>query len=382
MASRSSRHATILPIMRTSKGVPRGRQARHPSPGRALILGARSGLLIFLAGTLVALAGTPPNLDEAIRQQRAQIATQPADAGSLNDLGNLLALAGDLEAAQEAYRQAIALAPENASSYYNLALILMEEGRRKEAHKTLRTVLELDPRHAWGHYQMGSLLEQNGDRSKAVHHYAEAFHLDRSLTSPKVNPHIVENHVATEALLKVYVDENASAYAPRIYEDPGRVAAMLLPAEPATPVAEPEIEVAPESTEDETIPQRRGPRIPAAATDGGTATSTSEADSDPVYSGGGETTATSVTLDDGEPTGPRPTDSGQIDSRSLRGDETGPSGEAGTGVDAEPTPSSSTAPDQYEQPSSRSYLPGVQSTGRLDIELFPAPEPAPAVSSR
>ena len=211
----------------------------------------QGALLVFLTSALVALAGTPANLQEALAAQRALVAEHPGDASLLNDLGNLLALAGDLEEAEETYRRALQSEPMDVTSLYNLALVLREQGENKQARKTLESILEIDPRHSWTHYQLGDLYEDERNRKKAVYHYAQAFAADRSLTSPQVNPHIVENRLATDALLAMYVQESPSTQAPRIYKEPGDVAELLLP----QPVPEPEVlEAAPEA---EDVPLRR-----------------------------------------------------------------------------------------------------------------------------
>jgi hypothetical protein len=354
---------------------------------------AASGLVLVLVGGLVALAASSENLDEAIRQQQARVAQRPADAGSLNDLGNLLVLAGDLAAAEDAYRRAIAVAPDLVSSHYNLALLLLQADRQKEALKNLHTALELDPQHAWSHYQMGTIMADRRNRNQALRHYTEAFRLDRSLTSPKVNPHIVENRLATEALLTIHAEEPAATHAPRSYEDPGHIADLLLPAEPsleAAPEAADEPPAVPGPDEQESprkvTSQERSmsPRSSTPASPAEPYGSTDAATEPPVAA----TPSGSQDIDEGGSTAtePRRIDSSSIRSfRSGTGETESPSS-AEPGADPGSTGASAPAPDAAPpagEPldSSRSYLPGVQSTGRLEIELLPASESAPTVRS-
>jgi tetratricopeptide (TPR) repeat protein len=191
--------------------------------------------LALLLVALVAMGSTSssPYLDQALATQEALAATQPHNAEVLNDLGNLLALAGKNEQAEEAYRRALELEPNNAKTRYNLALILQEEGQRKQAIAEFRQVIELEPNDAWAHYQLGRCYEEARKRPLAIEEYARAFELDSSLASPRVNPHIIENRLATEALLVAYTDGGSAGQAPRMYEEPARIAEILTPPVPA-----------------------------------------------------------------------------------------------------------------------------------------------------
>ena len=352
--------------------------------------------MLFLAGALVALAGTPANLQEALQAQRALVVAHPTDADLLNDLGNLLALAGDLDEAEEVYRRALAIDPVDVTAQYNLALVLNEQGKAKEALHTLQSILESEPRHAWTHYQLGTLYADKNNRKQAVHHYAEAFSIDRSLTSPKVNPHIIENRLATEAMLRMHIDESPSTQAPRIYEEPGDVADLLLPPASAPPAAEPVTETTPK-VETEPVPRRnRTTYDPPAASEG------SDDSDDPATQDAreqeDELSATPAPSGDRSSEDPDQAAPRMIDSSTLG---SGRTGQAGSGANTSPkevdpnssasTPRSSLPPrsapsrdpgtssgDPTSSPSD--FLPGVESTGRLDIELLPAVEPAPATS--
>lgn len=367
------------------------RVPRH-TPSRKVLAGTlRGGLLVFLAGALVALAGTPANLQEALQAQRGLVAEHPRDADLLNDLGNLLALAGDFAEAEEAYRQALDVDPDDVTSLYNLALVLREQGDRKQAQKVLRSILELDPRHAWSHYQLGTLYAEQKNRSKAVHHYAAAFSADRSLTSPKVNPHIVENRLATDALLTMYVDDSPSTQAPRIYEEPGAVADLLLPRGAAEQQTEPPVETAPGG---ETVPPSGRSRVSYPPSEEGPATgSSSDADSsDPAADQESNRRLDTSTLrarqaapstpreNSGQPLGSATSGTNPVDDPGFDQSPTG--GVAGAPSSSLVAPSGSVAtPSGDTVDSPGEFTPGLQSTGRLDLELLPAVETAPALSS-
>jgi len=189
--------------------------------------------LSLLAGLVSLAAGpVPNNLPRVLEQQRLLVRVHPADPAAWNDLGNLLLLAGDREAAEEAYSRAVELAPQRPSFRYNLALLLQETGRAKPAAEEYRRVLEIDPDNAWAHYQLGAILEHQGRDAKAVEQYGRAFRLDPSLAFPDVNPSVIASHLTTEAMLRGYRSGLEQAPAPRVYQEPKRIARALVSAEP------------------------------------------------------------------------------------------------------------------------------------------------------
>jgi len=364
--------------MRRLPAIPRYRRAQNPHFSKALVRSTRGGLLLFLAGALGALAGPPANLQEALQAQRALVAENPADADLLNDLGNLLALAGNLEEAEETYLRALELDADDLASLYNLALVYMEQGRSKPAHNALRSIIELEPRHAWAHYQLGTLYEEQGNRTKAVHHYAEAFAIDRSLTTPKVNPHIVENHLATEALLKMHVEESPSTQAPRMYEQPGNVAELLLPLKSAEPAVEPVPMVEPEPAAAESPTSRhRSSYSSPAESDEDSGTASSDADTQSVTGQEERSGVTPSQTDEDGDSKPSQESPRRLDASSLGAQQ---SGQTQSGDDPGQSEFSQSTSDSEPFEASGSFIPGLQSTGRLDIELLPAVEHAPAVS--
>ena len=207
---------------------------QKPHRARALpiltALGAVLAAAALIAITaMTAAAAVPPNLGKAIETQRRLAAERPQDAAVWNDLGNLLLLAGQTEAAEAAYRHAAELEPHKVSALFNLGLLQQQEGKTGEARQLYEKVLEIEPNHAWAHYQMGTLYERKGDKSRAVRQYAQAFRLDPQLAFREVNPQIVENRLVTESLLLAYRRESAASEAPAIYDDPSRIRDLLVP---------------------------------------------------------------------------------------------------------------------------------------------------------
>jgi tetratricopeptide (TPR) repeat protein len=193
---------------------------------------------VFAAAVVaVALAAVPPNLSRAIESQKRLTVDHPQDPAAFNDLGNLLLLAHQSGDAEAAYRKAVALDPQRVSALFNLGLLLQQRGETKDALDLFHQVLEIQPEHAWAHYQAGALYEIRGQESKAVDEYARALALDPQLAFPEVNPHVVENKLLTQAMLRAYQKDYGVPQAPSIYEDPHRIANLLVPP-PQVPGAE------------------------------------------------------------------------------------------------------------------------------------------------
>ncbi len=195
------------------------------------------GITVLIA--LVGLAATPAKLPEALAAQRQLVAENPTDAGALNDLANLEALSGDSAGAAASYARAVELAPGRADVRFNYGLLLEGRGELGDALEQFRKVVEAEPDNAWAHYEIGAIQEKRGRRAKAVDQYATAFRLDPDLAFADVNPHVIESELTAEAMLRGYASGMESPQVPRVYAEPGRISALLVPA-PVTAGGEPE----------------------------------------------------------------------------------------------------------------------------------------------
>ncbi len=184
------------------------------------------------AVAIATLAAAPPNLAKALEAQRRLVAERPQDAAALNDLGNLLMLVPQPAEAEAAYRKAIELDPNKASALFNLGLLLQQRGELREAYDLYQRAVKADPSHAWAHYQLVTIQEVRGQTAKAVDSYARAFALDPQLAFPEVNPHIVDNKLVTQAMLRAYKSDYAPPQAPKMYDDASRIASLLVPPPP------------------------------------------------------------------------------------------------------------------------------------------------------
>jgi Tfp pilus assembly protein PilF len=218
-------------------------------------------LAILIVGP-ASLGEALPNLDKALAVQERLALEQPYDSATHNDLGNLLVLAHRNEEAEAAYGRALELDPENLSARFNLGLLLHEEERLGEALDAFEAVAAAAPGHAWAHYHIGRVLAAQGSRKKAVAAYALAFALAPDLTFPENNPHIIENRLATEAILRSREYEaKISKATPRLYGDANRIRDLMLESEAEEtepePIAAAEEEEASEEAARERVERRR-----------------------------------------------------------------------------------------------------------------------------
>jgi hypothetical protein len=315
-----------------------------------------------LAG-IAALAAVPPNLARTIETQRRLAAERPDDPAVYNDLGNLLLLVPQPADAEEAYRKAVELDPDKVTSLFNLGLLLQQRGELREAAKLYQRVTKLEPQHAWAHYQLGAIYERWDQDGKSIGEYATAFSLDPQLAFPEVNAHIVENRLVTQAMLKAYKNDYAVPSVPQVYDEPGRIANMLVPPpgqKPADGVAQPPAQAT-----------ATPPPAPPAARPGATQalpqqpTVLSPRDLDPNaptgqavpqgrFPSSGGVRATPQPRGLREWNRPEPTVQEEVPEEYMGDDEGAQPGEVVT-----------------PPPGGIYYRPGVQSTGRLNLRVVP-----------
>lgn len=207
---------------------------RNRSPAFVLSL-----LPIALAAMAIVPSGARLDLPKALATQQEIVASDPANAAAQVDLGNLLLLDGKTAEAEAAYRQALAVDSASVNAHFNLGLLLQQRGENLDASREFKRVIELDPNHAWANYQLGVVREGWGMDGAAVRSYARAFALNPRLAFSDVNPHIVENKLVTQAMIRAYGKESAPLQPSVAYEEPSRIAAILVgrPASERTRVA-------------------------------------------------------------------------------------------------------------------------------------------------
>jgi tetratricopeptide (TPR) repeat protein len=82
---------------------------------------------------------------EAVLEYRAALQVNPDDPRTLNNLGNVCAQQGQLEAAAGCYEKSLRLEPANPETHANYGLTLARLGRRDEAIRQLNLALEQRP---------------------------------------------------------------------------------------------------------------------------------------------------------------------------------------------------------------------------------------------
>jgi tetratricopeptide (TPR) repeat protein len=286
-----------------------------------------------------------------------------------NDLGNLLALHGDLDQAESAYARALELDPARPATRFNLALLDEQRGDVAGATEHYRSLLELDPAHAWAHYQLGAIDERLGRRQQAIEHFAVAFTMDPNLLFAETNPHLIENRLVTEALLHARRGRRAVPATPRAYDEPGRITSLLAPGVAADGAAP--REAAPEEEPIDTGPE---------STVGRSSFAPAPAATQPAADDDHEDAARRATAIDAEP-GDRVLDSSDLRggaSNQVRGG--GPAEQAAQGRGAAGSSAWRRTLHQAPVPEERGIVRfGQRSTGSLEWRFGPASdEPVPA----
>ena len=125
------------------------------------------GLVLAAAGDL---AGAARALERALE-------LSPGSAGAHLGLGNIRRRQGDRESAAAHYREALAADPDLAEAHYSLGTLLAEDGRGPEALAALLKALSLRPDYVRAHIAAGVLLDGEGRLEEAVRHFREAVRL-------------------------------------------------------------------------------------------------------------------------------------------------------------------------------------------------------------
>lgn len=307
--------------------------------------------LVPIALAAMAVVPSRLNLPKALATQQEIVASDPANAAAQVDLGNLLLLDGKTAEAEAAYRQAIAVDPASVNGHFNLGLLLQQRGENLDASREFKRVIELDPNHAWANYQLGVVREGWGMDTAAIRSYARAFALNPRLAFSDVNPHIVENKLVTQAMIRAYGRESAPLQPSVTYEEPGRIASILIgkPASDHTRVA---------AGPDEVTPHTGAPPVAA-----------------PTESAAGSAEATPRTLGSSDLSGVGESGQASASGRSYRPPTTRVVPETDEEPDVEiyeppvPTLRIPTPSEPGGAVPAPGYVPAAPSTGRLEMNL-------------
>ena len=85
---------------------------------------------------------------DAVLEYRRAVELAPSDCDALNNLGLLLAEAGDVASAQQYFVRASKAKPDFAAPHFNLGRVYLAAGHLAEARRALETAARLDPAYA------------------------------------------------------------------------------------------------------------------------------------------------------------------------------------------------------------------------------------------
>ncbi len=133
---------------------------------RAIALAPNAGTYNNLGNVLYEL----DRFEDAAAAYERALALCP-EAGTLNNLGSSLRMQGRVEEAEAAYRRALELSPKHIDTHNNLANLLGVIGRIEEALEHFRAALEQLPNHPEARRQLGVALAALGRRNEAASVY-------------------------------------------------------------------------------------------------------------------------------------------------------------------------------------------------------------------
>ena len=103
------------------------------------------------------------------------------------NLGNALALQGNLTGAVSHYNKALQINPDHAEAHLNLAVGLDRQGKHQEAIQHYAEVLRISPHDAQSHNNLGVALAEQGRLREAVAHFTEALRIDPNFKEAQRN---------------------------------------------------------------------------------------------------------------------------------------------------------------------------------------------------
>jgi len=114
---------------------------------------------------------------EAAELVRRAADLRPQDAALQLNLGNALKALGQLDGAIERFRNALTLAPTFPMAHYNLGNAYATLGRHEDAADAFRRSLELQPADASSHNNLGNALHALGQHEEAIAAFEQALTL-------------------------------------------------------------------------------------------------------------------------------------------------------------------------------------------------------------
>ncbi|HUY90073.1 MAG TPA: tetratricopeptide repeat protein [Pirellulales bacterium] len=142
----------------------------------------------FLAGLIDYQRG---RFAPAVDRLRKVVQLRPDYAEAHNNLGNALAVQGQLSKAEHSFREALRHKPQYADAFNNLANTLRDQGKLEESLGAYRRALELHPDYAECHNTAGIALSRLKRFQEATDCYRRALELRPTFAEPHNNLGIV-----------------------------------------------------------------------------------------------------------------------------------------------------------------------------------------------
>ena len=135
-------------------------------------------------GNALALEG---NLAEAIFQYNQALRISPNYPEAHNNLGNALALRGNLSEAIVHYKEALRIKPAYAEAHRNLGVALDRQGQHVKAMHHYAEAIRIRPDDAQSHNNLGVALAEQGRLNEAIAHFSEAVRINPNFTDARRN---------------------------------------------------------------------------------------------------------------------------------------------------------------------------------------------------
>ena len=129
------------------------------------------------------------DIDEDLDRARRAAKNDPQNPQLLVNLGQFLARAGDLTAAENLFRRAIALDPDRVAFHVTLSHLLARAGRIAEALTEVSHALDLNPDNIGNMCHLANLLTKSGEIQAAEQVYQRALQLE-----PSARVHVARSH--------------------------------------------------------------------------------------------------------------------------------------------------------------------------------------------
>jgi tetratricopeptide (TPR) repeat protein len=137
---------------------------------RSVALNPRAGSMVNL-GNLLARSGRLP---EAREKYLAALSLDPASLEAAYNLANILSGLGDSERAIAMYREVLSRAPDNGNAWNNLGVTYRKMGREDEAGEAFREAVRLDPLNIQALNNYGTWLLDRGFPREAITQFRAA----------------------------------------------------------------------------------------------------------------------------------------------------------------------------------------------------------------